>query len=1509
MSRDGGTLGGVPRGLQLSSAFTRHFEKILSGYDSDDESTKAILVTDFQSFFSDSIRADADAHEGAQSIRILFKTVSLLEHQHERLLILQFLISIDFGDETTKMTEILSSVMNFEPKNEPVLFDRLEVILDYLTRCHHSAMKLILQPLRDKIWKIQPSGQRNPDDAVISILRLLVLFVRKFPVCLESLTDIISLTICQNVKSPNDAVLKVTMKLLKASLNAMKLDIPAIERTVLSQLTQLTAKSCVGAVLTIDHLSKRFPKIYTKYPFDGIPFFLLDSDDPTMVISGFALIPLILRTSPRQFGPEQYELFFTKMRRFSNADEPVRSRSFKCLGDFMFNPCYNSRPSTAFLQEFINALSSSLGNDEFVYGALALLSRQTEFLHQNFHFIFDQQFSSLMIRAFASLLARGPEFHSFLIAGVNYALFNPQAGAGNISRIFKGLRKLSIDQSLFSLNLILNYSQKLYHTDLSVREAAAEFLLHYLTRNYSRELVLELVSFIATERDKKLRGSIIERLPTSESDLFLFPILRTLVRDHQSTVRVESFRFLLSMLDDSDVVQFVVGFLREKLGDVEQSSGVTKSDIDCFLAAMRYQSVKSRGLVVPLAPFLASRLTHDEPPLCLCAYELLSLLLEHVTAHSISVPKLYEHLMHGLTPYSSKKELTPLLMLFVATMKHTSLKKSIYEEHYPLVCQIMMLGKLHPNEVSFDLLLTAFGIIGNVAPKVAKPKRSLNAYINDSPTPVPSEALLFGSIGVLFTTVLDIFANDKLVSMHPLALDTFVRMLTAYREIPEVLEGELVAKLRLLIRSESLTTVEVIMMSFEALFPVFGDSLGPLVQDIVRIIYEKWNEMNRILLLATTHLMLLYLRDHTTPHLKPLAAVTMGGLDNYPLTTAAAVFSTFATIEQNIAGISYILYPPMLTWLVAHAKETKYSADALGEFRRIVVFGGSDKFHGVIVRAMLQIIASNLSLHPPAVSILAVVAYQLRESFLVYMPVLRCVIDLDYYPDLSGVLRSIEHDVEAPESVSMHVLPKPIPRPQLTKMRSAVMTRSTIFQEFTFLPEITFDEDQWIVWKEAASAQMLLRSASPGITASGQLADRYPIYKETVFPIAVAQFVLDFPTMAIVQTVFSARVLPEPVLLLFMDALQILEFLGADLPVPDKIICTRAISLKLYHQALRAAERMFEAKVPITADLIKINLALDLPLAAAGAFRAAQEQKIVSNSVEFHELLGNWETCLEAYTAQLQRDPQNESLLQKRLECLRSLSRYAELANESTEKMKYQAIARWHLKEFQKFVNAADYLNQTDPDALIYRILLNIVVRELGAAEKLVGELRQCIIEKHDTHEFHKAIFGYDLEEVLECLKVNMKLLSSDVTETPKLQAQQDNLIESWKQRFARLPDDAELLFDHLCVESILLAGKALQRQWQRLFNIAIGHKKIPLAEAAMRFVTDFDKVDLVLLEARIEYAKGNLARAFQILGQFKDSAAACLQLGKWHLAESQLQKAQNAFLMALQKDVKSAEA
>jgi FKBP12-rapamycin complex-associated protein len=105
------------------------------------------------------------------------------------------------------------------------------------------------------------------------------------------------------------------------------------------------------------------------------------------------------------------------------------------------------------------------------------------------------------------------------------------------------------------------------------------------------------------------------------------------------------------------------------------------------------------------------------------------------------------------------------------------------------------------------------------------------------------------------------------------------------------------------------------------------------------------------------------------------------------------------------------------------------------------------------------------------------------------------------------------------------------------------------------------------------------------------------------------------------------------------------------------------------------------------------------------------------------------------------------------------------------------------------------------------------------------------------------------------------------------------------------------------------MPGRILQCEWQRLFDVAFSQQLIPLAEAAFHFVTDFDRVELVLLEARIEYAKGDVAKAVSLLSDFKNVPACGLQLGKWYLAQSQLPNAHDSFQAVLHKGVMNAGA
>jgi hypothetical protein len=168
----------------------------------------------------------------------------------------------------------------------------------------------------------------------------------------------------------------------------------------------------------------------------------------------------------------------------------------------------------------------------------------------------------------------------------------------------------------------------------------------------------------------------------------------------------------------------------------------------------------------------------------------------------------------------------------------------------------LRLCTLHPSEVSFDLLLTAFSIVGLSGDDTTRATTSLWRFLSEAPIASPSEALLYGSMGVVFAKVLDVLANENLVSMHPTALDTFVAILQVYRELPEPIERDLLSRLRALLLSDSPTTVDVVLHSLHVLVPVLRESFSPLVPSLVRIFCLRWNDTNRLLLLETVTVVL-----------------------------------------------------------------------------------------------------------------------------------------------------------------------------------------------------------------------------------------------------------------------------------------------------------------------------------------------------------------------------------------------------------------------------------------------------------------------------------------------------------------------------------------------------------------------------------------------------------------------------------------------------------------------------
>jgi hypothetical protein len=179
------------------------------------------------------------------------------------------------------------------------------------------------------------------------------------------------------------------------------------------------------------------------------------------------------------------------------------------------------------------------------------------------------------------------------------------------------------------------------------------------------------------------------------------------------------------------------------------------------------------------------------------------------------------------------------------------------------------------------------------------------------------------------------------------------------------------------------------------------------------------------------------------------------------------------------------------------------------------------------------------------------------------------------------------------------------------------------------------------------------------------------------------------------------------------------------------------------------------------------------------------------------------------------------------------------------------------LKDILKFANAAVHLDNSDsdPETIPYRILFHLVTGQYPLAEKLIAGFHQSILASRDAREFSKTRLVFDISTVVECMKCRVELQTADVGEQQRLIQTETNLIGVWRQRFARLPNTPELLFEHLCVEAVLLPSQSLRAEWHRFFDVALRQHRVSLAESALHFVADLDRIEFLTLEARVDYA------------------------------------------------------
>lgn len=1510
-------------------------EDILHNYHTKNHELQHILLDDFQSFLTKKVKADRAENNGYKTVNELFKAISQ-QPQKDGLVLLNTLIGLDVGDESVKIKGILNAVIGFSPGSDPEVYDLLESLLVYLTRLHKTSPQIVLYPIRDKIWTLTSFNLDGDRNTIISLFLLLNLLLRRFKFCLDALSPHITKLILFYIRSNDIEVRKLVVKTFKTALSGndgcFQMDTVAIQQRLNSQFASVNNTDCRGAVKAAEIMVKRYPELLSKFKFESVPLDLLASTNHDLVLSGLAVIPFVLRANPHLFTPDIYCQYFVKMSPLIVAGQPMRNDALLSLGKFMFTDTYSYTLEGPALERLIKEVGSSVNSGETVYALLAVFRTNDEILMQKLPSIFELPLSSLMINAFARITKQNPTFRRIIcrnvVAMTNKILLRPSRSSNDVILAFKTLKKLEVDTEWISPVLVLRYCIHQYDQDLAVRRTATHFVLDYQQKNPTPEITQQLIAFVSTEKDEELRLMVIPQLRKDGTEVYLAPALMPLLRDLNAQIRIESLQLLMSMIQNTQIRDFVSTFFAEKIRALQQCTNISQEHIECFLVGSRYAlgadsdcRVEAYGMIFPVASFLVRRLLSERPPLFSAAIELLSYIIKIVPADEIEMPQLVEHLRSGLAIHSSKKRITASLMLFMSAMRVTSLCSTIYEEHIGLVKEVLELGNLRSTDIPYDMLLEALSTIGSVKPSLVKVGRtetndsdvkminSTSVFIHESGSDDNLVALMYASIGVVLSSILDIMENETLVALHSDALDTLMKVLNAYREISEKLEQGLIDRLHILFQSGSTSTISVILYSVAVVVNVLGDKFEPLVRDVVTLTYQKWDKIDKLLLLKAAKVLLQLLPDAISPHLLKLATVFTSSMETYSRAVVHDIFTALELMESGVKKVAHIVYPPLLAWIESKARETNVCHDRLLQLRNIFCFGGTVKFHTQIIRSMLSVSVANPNLVPDALSILVVVAVQVGKPILLYVPQIRQNLKLDENCELAKCFRALERDIPIPTTIAKSTVVQDSPRIQWKDRRQnmRIQTAQVGNAIGLIIPKEAFDESQWISWCEEFCNNSLRLAPSRALSLSTNLANRHPLFKDTIIPIAIALIYLDERMEAkekmnvILQVVFSSPSVPKVVTRTFLSVVEILEYLGVEHPIKDATVSETARRAELLPQALRAAESLFtNLDDNLVKMLVVINKELGLPMAAAGVLKVAQQRGLATQSVDMNEQLCQWKVALDYYNAGLAQNPSDRRCKLGQLRCLMELSRYSELEKESSDFPYFQAAARWHLLDFKGFREAVSRLDPSDSNGMIFRVIDKALSPEPDEAKSLIYQMRMSsadilfptIAQEYSRvySEFDRIALLKEIEEVIAYKALQQDYLSADAFQVNRIKKWGGQIVTSWKLRFKRLPDDPRVLFEHLCVQSLVLSANDLRQEWKRFFSVSFEHKAVDLFESGLKLVKAFQPKDISILSAKLEWMKGNREKAITDLTSLARSLPKDdpmmpdlnLKLGKW---------------------------
>ncbi|EAY17625.1 PIKK family atypical protein kinase [Trichomonas vaginalis G3] len=1530
---------------------------MVQNYMGDMDSTMFMMSTNsFQNFYEKQFMQDGNLGNNQYKIDEALSAISFQQLNNPALtmILTNILTQSKDTDKTYKANRICRDLQAISPEKNALVWDLFEKIIVWAANSLKASFSLVLEVFLSKClsWMTENNSYQR-----YAGYRLFSTLFKFFPASLESNINHYRTLITKFFKSDETEYYPVVLDALRTLMDYDKTTHNEVIQLLCKPFKSGKAVKFPGVCIALWMILERYPDDKIHFSISSLPMDTFFGKELNLKLATVPALPILIRVAPDLFTDELINNIFKTFEPLLKKKAIMRNEVLLDFSRFIFfGGIKKDDDIISNIKKCRKEIYEAVDSPEAAAALLACDIYCQDFITADTNRIYSQLHSLILSSSLKCFLEVCPSFSDTVYRNVlifgNDILLNISSPPDKIAALFNVFVDLNIPSSNLSPALILEYSNHLSSQSKEVRLTCFRYLLKYNNDNPSTEVMHRIFTSISTEQDKETRLEILSNVNVKVADNAIILAIQQLLHDLDSSVRRLSFEIMVKLANYEAVPPILSSILSERLKYLQNAPEILKENIlpfsvvanAAFSEPPQVYSANCRQVFVPFSQFLTKFLLSSKKRLDSVSLQLLTHLVTNLS-DEINIDLLVQHIEASLLPHSSMGRLSAALNLMYAALKFTTLRHNLIEDHSSLLAKYMTITNMPKTAVDRKVLLKVLGLIGAPKPSLVinwlKKKEktessntvtSPNIFISKSASNDPDQSLLVASIGIGLINILDILGDESLASLHSYAIDSLIKFLKVNRSLEEDFESLLMMRVNALLQSRGTSTTSVLLSNMATLVTSLGARFKPLVPQVIDLICEQWGKIDPVTFTRTTEWLAISLPKVFVNYLPRIALLFTKDFAILQPKAVHTILSCLVSFGTLLNQVDHIIIPPILSWLLDNAMSTTDVMQTLIRFKQICILAGGAKFAGPIFSTLISVVKANKDVHNQCLEILFVIACQMGTQFAFHKSYLQEVFDFSKHQDLSIVAVLSEIGTNFPQSILDKV------SPQNSKISRSVSTPKNQLSntskleklpDFT-IPSANYSESNWITWYNEISSICFNESPSKSICACISLAERHAPVHDSLFPISFAIYYFaaevkqDDKIQQIMKTVFKSTSTPRHILKHFLDVIELIEVVGANIPIPIQILKTRAQGVNNTAQALRFAEKLFdEGDEEVSEDLIVLNQMLGLPLAANGILRCSKARANNQQEGELSEKLGLWNDALQMYDEKLKEDPNNQRYIIGRLTCLNELARYKDLmeaVKDDPRNTYFIGSAAYNLFDDQTFMSVAKDISPRSriPNDLFFALIYAIKTKNFENALDILARLQAAKVDKvfpmiYEDYErayedTSMVSITQELYEVIQYMQAADRAIQPNPSEQSLAKKTMERIKNRWRYRFKFLPDRPNVLFQHIRVQSLVLPYEGLRAQYLSYLDCAIRHGEshISLLESTLEVLmgTAPDDTDLRYDAARLLWLKGNKALAYihleGITREGGDTGMAELTLTKWFMSEGKLQQAAQHIVNAI---------